>query len=175
MKKCITCNIEKSLNEFHISKKEKDGFQHQCKECKKEYYQNNLIHYKEKHKEYRDNNSNYINEWFRNRKKNDPLFKLKCNVRDNIGQSFKRACKGVFRKNSKTQEILGCTLDEFINHLQSQFTEGMTLENYGIWEIDHIIPISSAKTENEIIKLNHYTNLQPLWKSDNRKKSNKII
>lgn len=51
----------------------------------------------------------------------------------------------------------------------------MTWNNYGKWHIDHIIPISSAKTEEEVIKLNHYTNLQPLWAKDNLKKGNKII
>ena len=45
----------------------------------------------------------------------------------------------------------------------------------GEWHIDHIIPISSVKDENEMVKLNHYTNLQPLWEIDNLMKSNKII
>ena len=78
-----------------------------------------------------------------------------------------------FRKNSKTQEILGCTLDEFINHLQSQFTEGMTLKNHGEWHLDHKIPISSAKNEKDIIRLNHYTNFQPLWAKENLRKGDK--
>lgn len=51
----------------------------------------------------------------------------------------------------------------------------MTLDNYGEWHLDHIIPISSAKTEEEVIKLNHYTNFQPLWAEDNWNKGNKIF
>jgi len=51
----------------------------------------------------------------------------------------------------------------------------MSWENYGDWHIDHIIPISSAKNNDEVYKLNHYTNFQPLWALDNMKKSNKII
>ena len=51
----------------------------------------------------------------------------------------------------------------------------MTWNNYGEWELDHIIPISSATTEEEVYKLNHYTNFQPLWMSENRKKGNKIL
>jgi len=61
---------------------------------------------------------------------------------------------------------LGCTMEEFIQHLQSQFTEGMTLENHGIvWEIDHIKKLSSSKNEEDIIKLNYHTNLRPLFKT----------
>jgi hypothetical protein len=118
-------------------------------------------------------NPNYGNEWCKNRKKNDPIFKLSHSIRNLILGSFKRACNGKFNKSQHTQEILGCTLEEFIQHLESQFVEGMALENHGEWEIDHIIPISSGKTEEEILKLNYYTNFQPLWKEDNRKKFNK--
>jgi hypothetical protein len=51
----------------------------------------------------------------------------------------------------------------------------MTIHNYGQWELDHKMPISSAQTEEDIIRLNHYSNYQPLWKKDNLKKSNKIF
>jgi hypothetical protein len=62
-----------------------------------------------------------------------------------------------------------------MEYLGDLFTEKMNWDNYGEWHIDHIIPLSSANTEEEIYKLCHYTNLQPLWAEDNIKKSNKII
>jgi len=67
--------------------------------------------------------------------------------------------------------------DELKKYLESKFTEGMCWENYGLygWHIDHIIPLSSAKNEEELIKLCHYTNLQPLWSFDNLSKHNKIL
>jgi len=79
-----------------------------------------------------------------------------------------------FTKKSRSYEILGCSFDYFKNHIESKFTDGMTWENRSKWHIDHIIPISSAKTEAEILKLNHYTNLQPLWAADNIRKGNKM-
>jgi hypothetical protein len=63
--------------------------------------------------------------------------------------------------------------DGFINK-EKQFTEGMTWFNHGEWHIDHIYPVSLATDEHHLKKLNHYTNLQPLWAIDNIKKSNKI-
>jgi hypothetical protein len=63
-------------------------------------------------------------------------------------------------------------------YLEKQFAPGMTWENYGIdgWHIDHIIPLSSAKGDlDQLKKLCHYTNLQPLWAEDNLKKSNRLI
>ena len=59
------------------------------------------------------------------------------------------------------------------NYIENKFTEGMSWDNYGKWHIDHIIPLNSAKTEEEIIKLCYYTNLQPLWASDNIRKKDK--
>ena len=100
----------------------------------------------------------------------NPFNKFTSNIRNLIGRSIKY--KG-FKKFTKTEIILGCSFDEFRNYIQLQFVDGMSFSNYGEWEIDHIIPIASAKTEKEVIFLNHYKNLRPLWKIDNRIKGKK--
>lgn len=81
-----------------------------------------------------------------------------------------------FKKTVKTVEILGCSFEEFKEHLESKFETWMSWENYGKyngelnygWDIDHIIPLCSAKKEVDVINLNHYTNLQPLCSKINR-------
>ena len=82
------------------------------------------------------------------------------------------------KKSNKTEEILGCTIQEFIVHLQSLFIKDMTLENHGqceeCWHIDHKVPLAFAKNKEDIIKLCHHTNLQPLWSRDNIKKGKNI-
>lgn len=132
------------------------------KENRKKYYLNN------KEKEIRNNNIYRIN-----RKKTDSLYKLTQNIRTLISNSFK---KYKFKKTSKTANILGCSFEEFKTHLESKFESWMTWDNHGLyngtemfgWDIDHIIPLSSAINETDIIKLNHYSNLQPLCSKINR-------
>jgi hypothetical protein len=68
-----------------------------------------------------------------------------------------------------------CSFEEFFIHIESQFIDGMSWENRSLWHIDHIIPLATAKTEEEILRLNHYTNLRPLWALDNLKKGSKIL
>lgn len=203
MKTCSKCKIEKSFDNFYKNKLGKNGFSSRCKECfkkivkeykvknkqevskySKKYYQENknyFKHYFKKNKEklieynrkYFQENKLYRNECFNKRRKTDPLFKLRVSIRTNISNSFKRG-NNQFRKGSKTENILGCTIQEFTEYLKSKFSEGMTLENYGEWHLDHIFPVSLAKTEEEIIKLNHYTNFQPLWAEENIRKGNRL-
>jgi hypothetical protein len=78
-------------------------------------------------------------------------------------------------KKNKTFEIVGCTPKFLKEHLETKFVDSMNWDNRSEWHIDHIIPLSSAKTEDELYKLCHYTNLQPLWAKDNLKKSNKVF
>lgn len=81
------------------------------------------------------------------------------------------------RNNNKNFiEIIGCSQDELRVYLQSKFTEGMSWDNWGThgWHIDHIIPIGSALTEKEVLRLSHYTNLQPLWAIDNLRKGDRF-
>ena len=80
-----------------------------------------------------------------------------------------------FNKTEHTQDILGCSYDDFRKYIENKFQDGMTFENYGDWELDHIIPISSASTIEDVKKLNYYTNFQPLWKEKKKKKRDKII
>jgi hypothetical protein len=77
-------------------------------------------------------------------------------------------------KKNKTFEIVGCSPQQLKEHLEKQFVTGMTWENRQSWHIDHITPLSSAKSVEEFYKLCHFTNLQPLWAEDNLRKSNKI-
>lgn len=105
------------------------------------------------------------------RMKNDDVYRLKHKIRNFIYSSFVRRS---VPKNDRTESILGCSFTDFKKHIEKQFKEGMTFDNYGKWQIDHIIPLSTANTIDEVKKLCHYTNLQPLWASENRKKSDKI-
>jgi hypothetical protein len=90
------------------------------------------------------------------------------NVRSLIKNAFRRKFK---LKSKKTIEILGCSFEEFKIYLESKFDDKMNWENQGTyWHMDHI----SAKTEEDVYKLNHYTNFQPLYWLDNLRKSNKI-
>ena len=126
--------------------------------------------YKKKHEKL---NILKIQEKKKQRLQNDPIARFKCRLRCLIKNSF----FGInHKKTSKTSDILGCSIDDFKIYMESLFLTGMCWENHGTngWHIDHIIPLSTAKTKEEIIKLNHYTNLQPLWAADNIRKGNKI-
>lgn len=128
-------------------------------------------------KEYRKQNSKEIktkrNIYLQVKKETDPLFKLTCSIRGVIRQSFKRSS---YTKNSKTYQILGCSFEEVKQYLENKFEDWMSWDNRGLyngtpnygWDIDHIIPLASATTEDELIKLNHYSNLQPLCSYINR-------
>lgn len=141
---------------------------------KKEYHKKNKDRYVEINKTYRIENKSRINlfmrEYISNRRKTDSLFKLKESIGGLIRLSIKN---NGYKKKSRTEEILGCSISEFRYYLESMFIDGMSWVNYGDWHLDHIVPVSWAKDESEIIKLNHYKNFQPLWAKDNLIKGNR--
>jgi len=130
------------------------------------YYQNNLDSYNQ--------DKYYYNQWRKDRRQNDPLYALTTNVRSSISKCFDQEN---FIKESKTIDILGCSFEQFKQYIESQFEPWMNWDNRGgkvvvgpnmTWDLDHIIPISSATTEDDVIRLNHYTNFQPLCSYHNR-------
>lgn len=162
--------INKNRKQYKLNNKE------EINNKAKIYYQKNKEVISEKSKEYqkinREKIKKYIKGYVKNRRKIEPLFKLRMNIRNLIGNSIKN--KG-YTKKTKTFEILGCSYEEFKQHLERQFKKGMTWDNLGQWHLDHIYPVSIAKDEAELIKLNHYTNFQPMWAAENISKGNKII
>ena len=77
-------------------------------------------------------------------------------------------------KDRRTEEILGCTPEAFRRHIERQFQPDMSWALRSEWHIDHIIPMAQAKDEAEAVRLNHYTNLRPLWAKDNLRKGARI-
>lgn len=137
------------------------------KEKEKQYYISN----KDKIKNYQLNNKNKIKERRKNRYKTDLKYKLICYIRSYIYGTLKN------KRSRRTLEVLGCSPEQLIQHLESQFQPWMTWENMGgrsistpntTWDVDHIIPLSSAQTEEDVYRLSHYTNLQPLCSYYNR-------
>lgn len=108
------------------------------------------------------------NERERWKRKNDPMFLIRGRVRGRIKDVF--GFKG-YKKSTKTEKMIGCTYDELTLHIQNQFKDGMTWENKGEWDVDHIIPLASANNVEELEMLCHYSNLQPLWEDENILKS----
>ena len=99
--------------------------------------------------------------WQRNKLRllHDPMFKLKRNMARRIRLVLDQRS---IKKTSKTFEMLQCDPQTLRQWIESKFSSGMGWHNQGLWHIDHAIPCKSAKTKRELIKLFHYTNLQPL-------------
>lgn len=107
------------------------------------------------------------------RMRHDPVYRMEKSARLRVWQVCKM--RGV-SKSSRSMELIGCTPDKLRSHLQAQFKQGMAWNNYGKWHVDHIVPVTAfdlSKPEEQR-RCFHYTNLQPLWGSDNIRKSNKM-
>jgi len=177
--------IKKQKHKLYLKNKEKiHQYNIFYNKKHKEYFKNKAIEYRETHrqelieynKKFRENNKDKIKEYQQKdyqRRKKDPILRLQRNIRNLLNDSFK---KHKYRKSKHTEEILGCKVDEFILHLLETFKS-----NYGYdWNkieavhIDHIIPLAVAKTEEDVIRLCHYTNLQLLKAKDNLEKNDKL-
>jgi hypothetical protein len=188
---CRVCKNEKLLNEFVKSKRI-------CRICQKEYLKNRYLDKKEselekskiryelnkdeikkRNSEYAKNNRARINKRsieYRNEVlKKDPLYLIKNRINSAIRRILKtKGLKKNFSINSQWNEIIGCSSSQLTEYIESQFVDGMKWESRELWHVDHIIPLSFAKNEKEIIMLSHYSNLRPMWSRDNILKSNKI-
>lgn len=165
-------------NKESISKRKKTYYENNKElfsERYKTYYENNREYILNRNKIYSENNRDKISESIRlyhnKRRSEDTLFRMISNIRRSILHSLK--ING-YTKKSKTCEILGCTFEELVNHLESN-PYNFKISDIGL-DIDHIVPLSIAKSEEEVIKLNHHTNLQLLPSFYNRHiKSDKMF
>jgi hypothetical protein len=188
-RRCTKCDIIKPFEDYTTQKAGFMGRKSQCRICDSKYdkeYQSktNFRAKRDKSPEAKEYRKQYVAEnkdWWRkyereyknSRRQEDMFFKIKGNLSSRLSKLINK--KG---QELNTQELIGCNRDIFLQHLESQFTEGMTWENYGLkgWHVDHIMPISSydLTNEDEVKKACHYTNLQPLWWQDNLEKGDKI-
>ena len=175
--------IKQYNKEYRLKNKEK------IKQCRKKYRLKNKEKQKQYEKKWRLNNKEkanqkckewrlknkeyskkYLSKYEKKRRKIDPNFKLIKNMRTRIWFALKRKYK-----SKSTIKLLGCSIEECWQHLESKFQPGMTRENHGLWHVDHIIPCASFDLKCPVQQLAcfHYTNLQPLWAIDNIKKGAK--
>ncbi len=143
--------------------KNKDRYRDAKKEAIKKWRLNNKLRVSLYNAKYSKSHRFEINKREKDRRDNDPIYKMKINIR-------RRIRKFIINKIGNTTDILGCSYDEVRVHISNNFKEGMSWDNYGEWHIDHIKPLALAHTEEETYDLCHYTNLQPLWAIENLKK-----
>jgi len=107
------------------------------------------------------------------KKRQNPQYKVLSNLRRRINHVIDGR-----NKSKKSEELLGCSIENFIKHIESQFKDGMTWENYGRngWHIDHIVPCNLFDLTQEYQQKScfNYQNMQPLWEHDNISKSDKL-
>lgn len=163
-KDCTKCGSNQSFESFSKDKYHPTGRKSVCKSCVKDNYESNKV-------EILARNQRYVRStgYVKNRRKVDDSFRIAQNLRSRLSRMIKRNKAGV-----SAIKDLGCSLEQLKMQLEVKFQFGMTWENYGDWEIDHVIPLSSAKNSVDLMALCHYSNLQPLWKTQNRMKSNKV-
>lgn len=186
MKKCEECNKLLELNKFnkYTVKNGEIRYRNQCGICRGSRYYKKINAKKRKNydpskkHEYYQANKEKIKARTKarhyNKRKTDVLYNLIDTLRN---RTFHATRRKFWRKTTKFYDYIGCTLEELKIHLESQFQPGMTWDNHTSdgWHIDHKISLASAKTSEELYKLCHYSNLQPLWAIDNKRKGSRVL
>lgn len=159
-KACSHCKRELTLDNFNKSSNKWDGLSQPCKECASTRRKST------------PRNKEYFRNWANSRYKTDIHFRIRSSIQARIRSAVKNNYKYYH-----TDELLGCSIKELKEHLENQFTSGMSWDNYGQWHIDHIVPcaVFDLSKASEQKKCFHYSNLQPLWKADNIRKKDKIL
>ena len=163
-KKCCFCKNDLLLDMFSNNKRSSDGLQSMCKKCIKIYHQNtnhNERRYEKKkiHKKERYNT--------------DINYQISSKIRSRLNEAIRCNFKTGIAVN-----LLGCSIEQYKNYLESKFSPDMNWDNYKtVWEIDHIIEICTfdLTIEENIHKCFHYTNTQPLYKIENRKRKSPSV
>ena len=154
VKECSGCKEEKPFSEFTPDVHCKFGLKSKCKAC---------IY-------------NVKKTYVKAKKATDPIYKLECNLRSRLRNAIDQKRNGGAVKSARTRELLGADMPIVFSHIELQFQEGMTWQNYGKWHVDHILPCASfdlSKPEEQF-KCFNYKNLQPLWAVDNLRKHAKL-
>lgn len=168
VKVCVKCGEEKDSNLFYRHNSSIDRYRNDCIDCFNSYGIS-------KRKIYRQKNKSSIRKkdliYRKDRMKSDPFYRSKIDARNIIRKAISTSG---YSKKSKTESILGCSYLDFKNHIESLFLPRMNWENRNLWHIDHIVPLSFAQNEDELLLINHFTNLRPIWIEHNQLKSDKI-
>jgi len=184
MKKCTKCDINPKHSTTSYCRDCRLEYnklnRNQIKDYNKQRYESNkkviLDKIKEYHKKHKEEIKEYTKNWFKENKEHinqynknkyniDPIFRLKKILRNTLKNKIK--AKGI-RKYKSSLKLVGCSIQELKQHLESKFFPEMNWENHGtIWEIDHIKPCASfdLTQEEQQKQCFHYTNLQPLFKT----------
>ena len=148
LKVCYVCKESKPRSEYYFAKNKVSS---KCKECAKKSRV----------------------EIRKNRKLLEIHYKILLSLKTRLKNEFKR--RGYSKPEGKTYEdIIGCDAIMLKEHLEKQFVDGMSWDNYGDWEVDHIFPLSKSENQESYEKNSHYTNIRPLFTIANRCKSDKL-
>lgn len=160
--------IGKIRKQYHQDNKQR------INQYSKKYRKENVDYFQKYKKKYNQDNKLFINRRKKELLKNNIQFKLACSLRSRLNQAIKSNAK-----SGSAVSDLGCTIAELIAHIESKWLPGMSWDNWGIkgWHIDHIIPLNSVDISDrqQLLKVCHYTNLQPLWAIDNLRKGDRIV
>ena len=193
---CFDCKQTLPISKFGKNSFVKNGVQRACKSCKSKQdskYRNDPRFRKRildnKMKDYwkiRNNPELWVNQLEKYRQRRDyvreyqqiqtnSFRKSKDVIRKLLLSSFKIRNIKKSKLCMKSEEILGCSFQQFKDHIESQFSDGMHWLNHGEWHLDHKVPLVFANNVDELIKLNHWTNFQPLWSHDNLSKGDTLL
>lgn len=176
MKQCSSCHKYKELKEFNKNINSKDGLYHRCRLCHKFYnakwYKKNRFKNIARNKKWKKDNKLKVNKnrrvYCKERYYNDINYKLACSLRTRLNIAIERN----YKAGSAVRD-LGCSIDYFKQHIETQFQKGMSWSNRGRgkkkWHIDHIKPLSGfdLADREQFLEACHYTNQQPMWSMEN--------